>query len=109
MAKVSKSLNRPGGGGRGAGGVNYFKKVKPAIKKSVTKSIEKKSLKAANTPAKGSKAAAARARGEKYQSLVDSNLSIKDKGRRQRYQTTLARKGPGWIGGNSYVKLSKKK
>lgn len=50
MAKIKKSLNRPGGGGRGAGGagVNYFKKT-------VKKSVNRKALKAANKPSKFSK------------------------------------------------------
>jgi hypothetical protein len=92
-------------GGAGLARAAAAKATIPAIKKAAAKSVEKKSLKAANIPAKGSKATKARARGEKYQSLVDS----KDiKGRRQRYQTLLARKGPGWIGGNSYIKLPKK-
>ena len=74
--------------------------------------LEKKSLKAANTPAKGSKAAAARARGKKYQSIVDTKVinkvGFKDKGLRTRLKRDIVRKGPGWIGGNSYVKLPKK-
>ena len=115
MAKINKSLNRPGGGGRGAGGVgvNYFKKVKPAIKKVAAKSVEKKSLKAANTPAKGSKATQARARGAEYQRIVDTNIinkvGFKDKGLQTRSKIYKARKGPGWIGGDSYIKVSKKK
>jgi hypothetical protein len=111
VAKQAKAVGKTAAqvasmvGGAGLARAAAAKATIPAIKKAAAKSVEKKSLKAANAPAKGSEATKARARGEKYQSLVDS----KDiKGRRQRYQTLLARKGPGWIGGNSYIKLPKK-
>jgi len=75
--------------------------------------LEKKSLKAANTPAKGSKATQARARGKEYQRIVDTNIinkvGFKDKGLQTRSKIYKARKGPGWIGGDSYIKVSKKK
>lgn len=80
-----------------------------AIKKAATKSVEKRALKAANKPAKSAKAVAARKRGANYQKDVDNNLPIKDKGVKQRYKTTLTKKGPGWMGGNSYIKLPKSK
>jgi hypothetical protein len=53
-------------GGLAAKGVS--KVAGPAVKKAVAKSVEKRSLKAANKPAKGSKASEARSRGAKYQS-----------------------------------------
>jgi len=68
-----------------------------------------RALKAANTPAKGKVAEAARVRGQGYQNTVDAKLNFKDKGLRQRTKRDIVRKGPGWIGGNSYVKPPKKK
>lgn len=119
VAKTTKSERKAAGKALGKvaaaalpGGLGVKAATKvagPAVKKAVAKSVKKRALKAANKPAKSAKAVAARKRGANYQKDVDNNLPIKDKGVKQRYKTTLTRKGPGWVGGNSYIKLPKSK